>query len=132
MKETQAHLDEARQSGRANEVAAETSRAVMIFIIFLPLSFFASLFGMNAREWSGTPTNYGLRTMVVLTCATSAGVIVIALLVAFNRAVRRKARIVWCWAWKKFVWLFRESWKRTPSKVTKLLPARIRELGTKK
>lgn len=31
---------------------------------FLPLSFFTSLFGINAREWSGEPTNLTLATML--------------------------------------------------------------------
>lgn len=30
---------------------------------FLPLSFFTSLFGMNASEWSGEATNLSLATM---------------------------------------------------------------------
>lgn len=135
MKESQAHLDEARQSRRVNVVAAETSRAVMIFtvftIMFLRLSFFAALFDMNAREWSGAPTNLGLHTMVVLMCTISAAVIVATLLVAFNRAVRRNLWTVGPWVWRKFVWLCKESWKRTPRPVMKLLPVRIRERGSK-
>lgn len=35
-------------------------------ISFLPLSFFTSLFGINAREWSGEPENLTLRTMLVI------------------------------------------------------------------
>ena len=31
---------------------------------FLPLSFFTSLFGINAREWSGQPTNPTLGQML--------------------------------------------------------------------
>lgn len=35
-------------------------------ISFLPLSFFTSLFGINAREWSGEPENLTLRTMLTI------------------------------------------------------------------
>jgi hypothetical protein len=31
---------------------------------FLPLSFFTSLFGINVREWSGTPENLTIAQML--------------------------------------------------------------------
>lgn len=99
MKQKQANIVEAQLARRQTEVAADQSRSVMIFtiftIIFLPLSFFASVFGINAREWSGTATNPGFRTIFVYMGSISVAVIVIALLVAFNRGTRRIARESW-------------------------------------
>lgn len=99
MKQKQANIVEAQLARRQTEVAADQSRSVMIFtiftIIFLPLSFFASVFGINAREWSGTSTNPRLRTIFVYMGSISVAVIIIALLVAFNRATRRLARESW-------------------------------------
>ena len=61
MKQKQANIVEAHLAREQTEVAADQSRSVMIFtiftIIFLPLSFFASIFGMNISEWSGVDTN---------------------------------------------------------------------------
>ena len=99
MKQKQANIVEAQLARKQTEVAADQSRSVMIFtiftIIFLPLSFFASVFGINAREWSGTSTNPGLRTIFVYMGSISVAVIVIALLVAFNKGTRRLARDLW-------------------------------------
>lgn len=99
MKQKQANIVEAQLSRKQTEVAADQSRSVMIFtiftIIFLPLSFFASVFGINAREWSGMLTDPGLRTIFLYMGSISVAVIIIALLVAFNRATRRLARESW-------------------------------------
>ena len=61
MKQKQANIVEAHLAREQTEVAADQSRSVMIFtiftIIFLPLSFFASVFGMNISEWSGVDSN---------------------------------------------------------------------------
>ena len=81
------------------EVAAEQSRAVMVFtiftIVFLPLSFFSSIFGMNVREWSGTDTNLGLNYIIKVMGSISVGVIFIPLLVAFNYPTRRLMKALW-------------------------------------
>ncbi|KAF2192440.1 hypothetical protein K469DRAFT_800349 [Zopfia rhizophila CBS 207.26] len=57
----------------------------IVTIIFLPLSFFALLFGMNIREWSGVPQNLSLSRALIIVIPISAGVIVVALLIAFHR-----------------------------------------------
>jgi CorA-like Mg2+ transporter protein len=81
------------------EMASEQSRSVMIFtvitIIFLPLSFFSSIFGMNVSDWSGTSTNPTLDYVLEVMSLVSLAVVVIALVAAFNVAIRRiAARIV--------------------------------------
>lgn len=65
-------------------------------IIFLPLSFFASVFGINSREWSSPPNNYPtLSHIFTYMVSISLAVIIIALLVAFNRFSRRMAQRAW-------------------------------------
>ncbi|KAK3170675.1 hypothetical protein OEA41_002757 [Lepraria neglecta] len=80
--------------------AVEQARIVMIFtivtIIFLPLSFFASVFGINSREWAQAPNSYPtLNTIFTYMSTISVTVIILALLVAFNRYTRRLLVKVW-------------------------------------
>ncbi|KAJ5591483.1 uncharacterized protein N7459_001852 [Penicillium hispanicum] len=67
LKQKQANVDEAKMARWQAEVTQDQSRSVMVFtiftVIFLPLSFFTSLFGVNAREWSDTPENLPLAEM---------------------------------------------------------------------
>ncbi|KAI9370895.1 hypothetical protein BJX61DRAFT_548671 [Aspergillus egyptiacus] len=92
LRQKQAHLDESRLARWEAEVTQSQSRAVMVFtiftIIFLPLSFFTSLFGINAREWSGESTNLTLNTMLAIAGPTSLAVIISALLIAFSERYR--------------------------------------------
>ncbi|KAL3447367.1 hypothetical protein BJX65DRAFT_308092 [Aspergillus insuetus] len=92
LKQKQANVDESRLARWEAEVTQSQSRAVMVFtiftVIFLPLSFFTSLFGINAREWSGEPTNLTLNTMLTIAGPTSVAVIVSALLIAFSERLR--------------------------------------------
>ena len=99
MKQKQANIVEAHLAREQTEVAADQSRSVMIFtiftIIFLPLSFFASVFGMNIQEWSGVGTNIDFYHAFVYMGCISLAVIVVALLVAFNRYTRRVIQKIW-------------------------------------
>lgn len=99
MKQKQANIVEAHLAREQTEVAADQSRSIMIFtvftIIFLPLSFFASVFGINAREWSGVSQNLRLHTIFTYMGSISIAVIVVALLVAFNKFTRRAAQRIW-------------------------------------
>ena len=100
MKQKQANIVEAHLAREQNEVAADQSRSVMIFtvftIIFLPLSFFASVFGINAKEWSSPPNNYpSLKKIFTFMVVISLAVIMFALLVAFNKFTRRMTQKVW-------------------------------------
>lgn len=55
MAQRQAQVDDVRWSRLQTELASSQNLSVMIFtiftVIFLPLSFFTSLFGMNVVEW---------------------------------------------------------------------------------
>ena len=83
-------------------VAANQSRSILIFtffnIIFLPLSFFCSLFGINVSDWSGVDTNPSLHSFLVYMITISASLIIVTLLVAFSKDSRRVARRVWSFA----------------------------------
>ena len=100
MKQKQANVLEARIAGQQSQVAVRQSRAVLIFtiftIIFLPLSFFASVFGINSKEWSGDDTKYmPLSQIFTYMLTISFGCVVIALLAAFSRPARRRALQLW-------------------------------------
>jgi Mg2+ and Co2+ transporter CorA len=70
LKQKQANVDESRLARWEAEVTQTQSRSVMVFtiftVIFLPLSFFTSLFGINVREWSGTETNPDFRQIFLI------------------------------------------------------------------
>lgn len=99
MKQKQANIVEAHLAREQTEVAADQSRSVMIFtiftIIFLPLSFMASVFGMNISQWSGIVTNVDEYKAFVYMGCISLAVIVVALLVAFNKYTRRILQKLW-------------------------------------
>ncbi|KAI1435961.1 hypothetical protein GGR50DRAFT_654048 [Xylaria sp. CBS 124048] len=69
MIQRQAQVDDVRSSRLQTELADAQNTSVMIFtiftVIFLPLSFFTGLFGMNTREWGGPNENdfVSLRTI---------------------------------------------------------------------
>ncbi|KAF4163701.1 hypothetical protein CNMCM6936_000488 [Aspergillus lentulus] len=92
LKQKQANVDESRLARWEAEVTQTQSRSVMVFtiftVIFLPLSFFTSLFGINVREWSGTEANPNFRQMFLIAGPSSVAIIVIALLLAFNETLR--------------------------------------------
>ncbi|KAI9727442.1 MAG: hypothetical protein M1834_008386 [Cirrosporium novae-zelandiae] len=92
LKQKQANVDEARMARWQADVSQHQSRSVMIFtiftVIFLPLSFFTSLFGMNARDWSGSSTNLSLQRMIVIAGPVSVAIIAFALFMAFSGQLR--------------------------------------------
>jgi Mg2+ and Co2+ transporter CorA len=116
MKQKQANIAEASLSRMSAQVASEQNRAIMIFtvftIIFLPLSFFTSVFGMNTREWSGTSSNLDLHEIFLIAGCVSAAVIIGALLLAFNRVIRQKVKRLFLktmkrWPARSGQWLFK-------------------------
>ena len=92
MVQRQAQVDEVRLSRQQADLASAQNRSVMIFttftVIFLPLMFFTSLFGMNTQEWGGE--NFlDLRTIGWISLPASAVLIVASLIVAWSTNVRR-------------------------------------------
>lgn len=92
MVQRQAQVDEVRLSRLHADLASAQSRSVMIFtvftVIFLPLSFFTGLFGMNTREWGGGG-NLPLQTIGAIALPSSAMLITAALVIAWSTTVRR-------------------------------------------
>ncbi|KAJ5823858.1 Mitochondrial substrate/solute carrier [Penicillium robsamsonii] len=92
LKQKQANVDEAKMTRWQAEVAQTQSRAVMVFtifsVVFLPLSFFTSLFGINAREWSGEQTNPTLGEMFEIAAPASFAIIFLSLFIAFSDTLR--------------------------------------------
>ena len=100
MKQKQANIIEAQLARKQTEVAADQSRSIMVFtvftVIFLPLSFFASVFGINSREWSGADNKYlPLHQIFTYMGTISLAVIIVSLLIAFNKYTRRLIARVW-------------------------------------
>lgn len=92
MVQRQAQVDEVRLSRLHADVASAQSRSVVIFttftVIFLPLSFFTSLFGMNTREWGGE-NNLTLKEIGSIAIPSSIFLIGASLVVAWSTRVRR-------------------------------------------
>jgi hypothetical protein len=92
MVQRQAQVDEVRLSRLQADLASAQSRSVMIFttftVIFLPLTFFTGLFGMNTREWGGG-TFLHLRTIGIISIPASFVIITLALIVAWSTRMRK-------------------------------------------
>ncbi|KAL9616697.1 MAG: hypothetical protein Q9160_008450 [Pyrenula sp. 1 TL-2023] len=98
IKQKQANVDEARMARWQADVSQNQSRSIMIFtvitIIFLPLTFFTGLFGMNIRQWSGVATNPNFHTVFTYAIPITVAIILTALFVAFNDSIREYAIIL--------------------------------------
>lgn len=94
MAQRQAQVDDVRWSRLQTELASSQNLSVMIFtiftVIFLPLSFFTSLFGMNTLEWGGDPdSGYpSLGFIGEVSLPASALMIVVTLVAAFSSRVQ--------------------------------------------
>lgn len=90
MVQRKAQVDEVRWSRLQTELASSQNLSVMIFttftVIFLPLSFFTSLFGMNTVEWGAQLPTIGFIGAVSL--PLSVFIIAAALVAAFNSRVQ--------------------------------------------
>ncbi|KAF8244624.1 hypothetical protein K440DRAFT_666037 [Wilcoxina mikolae CBS 423.85] len=94
LKPKKANLDEARATHKLTEASqieqqesVEQGWTMMIFtvftIVFLPLSFYTSLYGMNIKEWAGEQKYASARSVAVYMGSISTVVILIALILAF-------------------------------------------------
>ncbi|CAG8962177.1 hypothetical protein HYFRA_00005226, partial [Hymenoscyphus fraxineus] len=106
LKQQQASVVEAREAVKQGEETLRQGRAIMLFtvitIIFLPLSFFATLFGMNVSDLTdGATLNY--KDVLVFMIPISAVVIFGSLCLAFSRLVR--ALLFWAFdfLWTKLI-----------------------------
>lgn len=91
LKQQQASVVQAWESVRQAEEAVTQGRAVMMFtivtIVFLPLSFMSSIFGMNNFEFTGEgPMHLGEQFKLMFSIST--GIIVATIVVAFSPLLR--------------------------------------------
>ncbi|RDA87075.1 hypothetical protein CP532_0190 [Ophiocordyceps camponoti-leonardi (nom. inval.)] len=95
MVQRQAQVDEVRLSRLNADLAGAQSRSVTIFttftVIFLPLTFFTGLFGMNTRQWGGGG-NLPLETIASVSLPSSFVLVAVALVIAYSSSVRTLPR----------------------------------------
>ncbi|KAI1858852.1 uncharacterized protein JN550_012414 [Neoarthrinium moseri] len=86
LKQQQASVVQAWQSVKQSDEAIKQGRSIMMFtlvtIVFLPLSFMSSVFGMNSLEFSGD--TWDLKDELKLMFAVSSGVIFLSLIFSLS------------------------------------------------
>jgi hypothetical protein len=104
---------EAREAVKQAQLTLKQGQSIMIFtivtIIFLPLSFCASLFGMSAAEFS-TDAILPLATELRLMFPISAGIILASFLFAFSSGVFANSGVVLIRSAVSFVWNTAVTW----------------------
>ncbi|KAJ2979946.1 hypothetical protein NUW58_g7073 [Xylaria curta] len=95
LKQQQASVVQAWQAVKQSDETIKQGRSIVVFtlatIVFLPLSFLTSLFGMNNYEFGDN--NWKLKDQLLYIFSISAGVVLICLLFAFSAWLR-----VWAWS----------------------------------
>jgi Mg2+ and Co2+ transporter CorA len=91
LKQKQANISEARSSRRQAEASARHGRIILLFtvvtIIFLPMSFLASWFGMNAKGInSGSNIPVGIIAAIIFPISIT--IALFALVLAFSERMR--------------------------------------------
>jgi hypothetical protein len=127
MMQRQAQVDEVRLSRFHADLASAQSRSVMIFttftVIFLPLSFFTSLFGMNTQEWGGGG-NLPLRTIGSISLPASACLILATLIIAWSTTVRQFFHLA-SRLWREVMrWMYMTAWRPTARMVLRRVRGR--------
>ncbi|KAI0475262.1 hypothetical protein GGR56DRAFT_666354 [Xylariaceae sp. FL0804] len=94
LKQQQAGVVQANQSVKQSHEAIRQGRSIMMFtivtIIFLPLSFMTSVFGMNASEFTGSGLSLQHEFRYIFPIST--GIIIVALFFSLSAPVRD-----FCW-----------------------------------
>ncbi|KAK3990762.1 hypothetical protein QBC44DRAFT_324721 [Cladorrhinum sp. PSN332] len=93
LKQQQASVVQAWESVKQAEEAVRQGRAIMMFtvmtIIFLPMSFISSIFGMNNREFGGPDNPWSVKDQVLLyILPISFVVILLSVTIAFSNLLR--------------------------------------------
>ncbi|KAI8944242.1 hypothetical protein F4801DRAFT_572457 [Xylaria longipes] len=95
MKQQQASVVQAWQAVKQSDETIKQGRSIMVFtlatIVFLPLSFLTSVFGMNNHEFGDN--NWRLGEQLIYIFSISAGVVFVSLLFAFGAWIR-----AWIWS----------------------------------
>ncbi|KAF9771549.1 hypothetical protein IL306_010812 [Fusarium sp. DS 682] len=127
MVQRQAQVDEVRLSRLHADLASAQSRSVMIFttftVIFLPLTFFTGLFGMNTQEWGGE-NNLSLKTIGTISLPASFFLVVLSLVLAFSTNARLLAKWFAHIYRRMMSWVWRTLCKPAATRVADMLPQR--------
>ncbi|KAM0340845.1 hypothetical protein ACHAPU_010261 [Fusarium lateritium] len=127
MVQRQAQVDEVRLSRLHADLASAQSRSVMIFttftVIFLPLTFFTGLFGMNTQEWGGE--NFlSLRTIGAISLPSSFVLVALSLVAAWSTTARRFIKWLTHLGRAVLSWVWRTLCRPTVVSVASMLPQR--------
>ncbi|KAG8528250.1 uncharacterized protein KY384_007167 [Bacidia gigantensis] len=107
MKQKQANVMEARLAGKQSTTVSSCLDLYLHHHHLLAAFLFASVFGINAKEWSGDGTHYmRLHDIFLYMIMLSLAVITIALLAAFSKPARRLAMRSWHWIGIRYQTLF--------------------------
>ncbi|KAL2021275.1 hypothetical protein VTK56DRAFT_7354 [Thermocarpiscus australiensis] len=124
MVQRQAQVDEVRWSRLQAELASSQNLSVIIFttftVIFLPLTFFTGLFGMNTVEWQEHVPS--LKEIGAISLPTSVLLVVLSLVAAFSWRVQSCIKAVYTGvkgSWKTAKRLYSERWEPTSRKEAK-------------
>ncbi|KAK0709554.1 hypothetical protein B0T26DRAFT_652490 [Lasiosphaeria miniovina] len=130
MAQRQAQVDEVRWSRLQAELASSQNLSVMIFttftVIFLPLTFFTGLFGMNTSEWQEEGNLPSLSDIGAISLPTSVFLILASLAAAFSWRVQRMFKLTYRFAkraWKgylRYVSKVEPAWRKQSKKRRKL------------
>ncbi|KAK3370744.1 hypothetical protein B0T24DRAFT_299103 [Lasiosphaeria ovina] len=92
LKQQQASVVQAWESVNQAEEAVRQGRSIMMFttitIIFLPLSFMTSFFGMNNIEFGSSGTDWTIAEQTKLMFPISFGIVLISVIVTFSSLLR--------------------------------------------
>ncbi|KAK4143414.1 uncharacterized protein C8A04DRAFT_37425 [Dichotomopilus funicola] len=112
LKQQQAGVIEAREAVKQANLTFNQSRSIMIFtivtIIFLPLSFCASVFGMNAAEFNDG--HLTLSELLRLMFPISTGIIVVSFLLAFSRTLMTNSVVLLLRSVTSYAWNTTSTW----------------------
>lgn len=112
LKQQQASVIEAREAVKQAQLTLKQGQSIMIFtivtIIFLPLSFFVGLFGMNSIEFNGGLLS--LSTEFTYMFPISAGIILISFLFAFSQSVTTNSVVMLVRSSFSFAWNTAVTW----------------------
>ncbi|KAK4223068.1 magnesium transport protein cora [Podospora fimiseda] len=112
LKQQQASVIEAREAVKQAQLTLKQGQSIMIFtivtIIFLPLSFFVGLFGMNSIEFNDglLPLSKEFTYMFPI----SAGIILISFLFAFSQSVTTNSPVMLVRSAFSFAWNTAVTW----------------------
>ncbi|KAK4464936.1 magnesium transport protein cora [Cladorrhinum samala] len=112
LKQQQASVIEAREAVKQAQLTLKQGQSIMIFtivtIIFLPLSFFVGLFGMNSIEFNDGLLS--LSTEFTYMFPISAGIILISFLFAFSQSVTTNSVVMLVRSSCSFAWNTAVTW----------------------